>query len=139
VSYTVTDVPLLCAVFGLALIALYGMGMMFASLFLLFGREGWHIVNLVQEPVYLISGTYFPITGLNIWVAAGASIIPLTLALDAMRQLAFAGGEPGLLPPPVEAGVLAGLSVVFVYCAYRLLAYMETRAIKEGTLTESRA
>ena len=140
VTYTVTNAPLLFAVFVLALIALYGMGMMFASLFLLWGREGWHIANLAQEPVYLLSGTYFPISGFNVWVAAGASIIPLTLALDAMRQLSFAGGTAqGLLRPEVEGGVLAVLSVLFVFAAHRLLAYMERLAVRDGRLTESRA
>jgi ABC-2 type transport system permease protein len=136
----VTNVPLLCAVFIFAVIALYGMGMMFASLFLLLGREGWHMANLAQEPVYLLSGTYFPITGLNVWVAAGASIIPLTLALDAIRQLAFSGGSTkGLLAPGLEGGGLAVLSVVFVFVAHHLLAHMEQLAVAEGKLTESRA
>jgi ABC-2 type transport system permease protein len=140
VKYSVPNLPLLCAVFGFALVALYGMGMMFASLFLLFGREGWHMVNLAQEPVYLLSGTYFPITGFNVWVAAGASVIPLTLALDAIRQLTFAGGAmKGFLDPRVEGVILAGLSVVFVAAAYRLLAHMERLAVAEGRLTESRS
>jgi ABC-2 type transport system permease protein len=140
VTYTVTSVPLLCAVFFFALVALYGMGMMFASLFLLLGREAWHLANLAQEPVYLLSGTYFPVAGFNAWVAAGASIIPLTLALDAIRQLAFpAGAGRGLLDPHVEAAALAGLSVVFVSAAWRLLAHMERLAVAEGRLTESRA
>src|SRR5947208_3765005 len=34
---------LLFAVFILTLVALYGLGMMFASLFLLWGREAWHM------------------------------------------------------------------------------------------------
>ena len=140
VQYRVSNVPLLVAVCVFALIALYGMGMMFASLFLLLGREGWHIVNLVQEPVYLLSGTYFPISGFNVWVAAGASIIPLTLALDAIRQLVFeTGATLGFLDPRLEGGVLAGLSVVFVFAAYRLLGHMERLAVAEGRLTESRA
>ena len=91
-SFAVSSVPLLAAVFVLALVALYGMGMMFASMFLLLGREGWHLVNLAQEPVFLLSGTFFPIRSFNFWVAAGASMIPLTLALDAIRQLSFSSG-----------------------------------------------
>ena len=138
VSYTVSSVPLLVAVFVCALVALYGLGMMFASLFLLLGREAWHLANLAQEPVYLLSGTYFPITGFNVWVAAGASIIPLTLALDAIRQLSFAG-TTGFLDPGVEGVALAVLSVVFVVAAQRLLAYMERLAVADGKLTESRA
>jgi len=36
------------------------MGMMFASLFMLYGRDAWNISNLLQEPIYLVSGFYFP-------------------------------------------------------------------------------
>jgi ABC-2 type transport system permease protein len=140
VQYAISSPALLFAVFALALLALYGMGMMFASLFLLLGREGWHIVNLVQEPVYLLSGTYFPISGFNFWLAAGASLIPLTLALDAMRQLIFrAAAAAGFLPVRTEVAALAVLSVVFLVAARLSLMHMERLAILEGRLTESRA
>ncbi|MGB8643730.1 MAG: ABC transporter permease [Anaerolineae bacterium] len=139
VQYTVTNFALLAAVFVLAMVALYGLGMMFASLFLLLGREAWHLSNLAQEPVYLLSGMYFPIKSLNFWVAAGASIIPLTLALDAMRQLAFASGASfGFLSVEVEVGILLFLCVLFLVAARFLLGYMERLAIREGRLTESR-
>ncbi len=65
VRFDVSNAPLLLLVFALALVALYGMGMMFASMFLLFGREGWHLVNLAQEPVFLLSGTFFPVRQLQ--------------------------------------------------------------------------
>ncbi len=140
VQFTISSVPLLAIVFGLSLIALYGMGMMFASLFLLLGREGWHLVNLAQEPVYLLSGTYFPIQSFNFWVAAAASLIPLTLALDALRQLSFtSGAKLGFLNVYIEVGVLAALSVVFLVAARLLLQHLERMAIAEGRLTESRA
>ena len=139
VHYALVNVPMLLVVFLVALAALYGLGMMFASLFLLLGREGWHFVNLAQEPVYLLSGTYFPIRNLNVWVAAGASLIPLTLALDAVRQLTFVSGATlGFLDVKVEAGVLVILSVVFLAGARALLSYMERLAIADGRLTQSR-
>jgi ABC-2 type transport system permease protein len=140
VRFAVSNTPMLVAVFALALVALYGMGMMFASMFLLLGREGWHMVNLAQEPVFLLSGTFFPIRSFNFWVAAGASIIPLTLALDAIRQLSFSSGaELGFLDVRTEAIVLAWLSVVFLVVARVLLQQLERLAIAEGRLTESRA
>jgi ABC-2 type transport system permease protein len=140
VPFTVSSVPMLAAVFVLALVALYGMGMMFSSLFLLVGREGWHLVNLAQEPVFLLSGTFFPIRSLNFWVAAGASIIPLTLALDAIRQLSFSSGSSlGFLDVATELQVLAVLSVVFLAAARVLLQQLERLAIAEGRLTESGA
>jgi ABC-2 type transport system permease protein len=139
VSYAVSSFLELFAVFVLAMVALYGMGMMSASLFLLLSREAWHISNLAQEPVYLVSGFYFPIKNLQFWVGAIASLIPLTLGLDAMRQLAFASGPTlGFISVKAELLVLAVLCVVFLFAARYLLGYMERLAIREGRLTESR-
>ncbi len=139
VQYEVTSFFQLFMVFMLTMVALYGMGMMTASLFLLLSREAWHISNLAQEPIYLVSGFYFPIRSLGFWVAAGASIIPLTLGLDAMRQLVFPSGPAlGFLTVRTEIIILIVLSVVFVIGARYLLAYMERLAIQQGRLTESR-
>lgn len=139
VQYAVTNFFQLLAVFVLAMAALYGMGMMTASLFLLLGREAWHLSNLAQEPIYLATGFYFPIKSLPYWLALGASIIPLTLGMDAMRQLVFpSGAKIGFLSVGVEIGVLMALCVLFLVGAKLLLGYMEKLAIREGRLTESR-
>jgi ABC-2 type transport system permease protein len=127
------------AIFMISMVALYGMGMMFASAFLLFGREAWAISDMIQEPVNLITGLYFPIKSLPFWIAAAASVIPLTLGLDAMRQLAFPSGfKLGFLSTHVEMLVLAGLSVIFLVGAKLLLDYTEKLAIREGRVTEAR-
>lgn len=139
VNFVVSSYFQLFAVFLLTMVALYGMGMMFASLFLLLSREAWHWSNLAQEPVYLASGFYFPIKSFNFWIAAGASIIPLTLGMDAMRQLVFETGPSlGFAGVPLEIGVLTTLSILFLIGARRLLRYMERLAIREGRITESR-
>jgi ABC-2 type transport system permease protein len=139
VHYTIASFWQLFLVFILAMVALYGLGMMTASIFLLLSREAWHLANLAQEPIYLASGFYFPIKNLNFWVALGASLIPLTLGLDAMRQLAFSSGPTiGFLSVSVEIGVLVGLCIIFLAGARLLLDYMERLAIREGRLTESR-
>ena len=139
VPYQVASFTQLFAVFALTMVALYGMGMMFASLFLLLSREAWHLSNLAQEPVYLFSGFYFPIKSFNFWIAAGASIIPLTLGMDAMRQLIFSGGATfGFLSVPIEIGILSGLCLLFLVASKWLLARMERLAIKEGRITENR-
>lgn len=139
VQYSIASFTQLILVFFLAMTALYGMGMMTASLFLLLSREAWHLSNLAQEPIYLVSGFYFPIKSFNFWVAAAASFIPLTLGLDAMRQLIFPSGAAlGFLNVTVEILVLIGLCVVFLTGAKLLLAHMERLAIREGRITESR-
>jgi ABC-2 type transport system permease protein len=139
VTYEVASFWQLFLVFFLAMVALYGMGMMSASIFLLLSREAWHLAELAQEPVYLVSGFYFPIKNLGFWAAVGASIIPLTLGMDAMRQLAFPSGDKiGFLSVRVEILILIALSIAFLIGAYFLLTYMERLAVREGRLTESR-
>ena len=134
------DVPLqptswwlLGAVFVLTLAALYGLGMMFASIFLMWGREAWHVVNLLQEPVYLLSGTNFPVSIFPRALAVVASAIPLTAGMDAMRQVLFR--TPGVFSVWSEVLVLAGLALVFFVAAQRSLRHLERRAKEEGKLT----
>jgi ABC-2 type transport system permease protein len=139
VNYVLVSLPELLAVFFLCMTALYGLGMMTASIFLMFSREAWHWANLAQEPVYLASGFYFPIKSFPLWASTAASLIPLTLGLDSMRQLVFASGPAlGFLSVRAEIAILIGLCVVFLAGAKLLLGRMERLAIREGRLTESR-
>lgn len=133
-----TDRPLeLIAVFLLTMVSLYGMGMLFASLFLMWGREAWHTTNLFQEPVFFLSGFYFPVRALGPAVAVPAAIIPMTLGIDAMNQLL--GGPQaaifGYWPVWQEILILAALSVLYVVLAKLSLEFMERRAKRMGTLT----
>lgn len=135
VDYSLVQIPLFLLIFAVAIVALYGLGVTFASLFLLWGREAWHTANLFMEPVFLVSGFYFPVSALGFWVGMGASLIPLTLALDAMRQLLFPTTHPGLLPLRGELGILAGLAVLFIGLARVSLKKMEYLARREGRLS----
>jgi ABC-2 type transport system permease protein len=139
VQFSLAHWVLLILTFILTMAALYGLGMLFASLFLLFGREAWHISNLLQEPIYLVSGFYFPVKALGFWVATAASLIPLTLGLDAMRQLLFPADPTfGFLSVRLEIWVLVGLAVIFVASSKFALDYMEKLARRQGRLTERR-
>ena len=111
----------------------------FASIFLASGREAWHLANLLQEPIYLLSGFYFPVKAMGFWVATFASIIPLTVGLDAMRQLLFVTDATlGFLSVEVEIGILVVLTVVFIGGAYYMLSKLEEIGRREGRLTERR-
>lgn len=130
------DRPLLAlAAFLLALVALYGMGMAMASLFMMYGRDAFNVVNMLQDPVYLVSGFYFPVRALGQAVAAAASAIPLTLGLDAMRQLLFGNRALALLSPGAEVVALLVLAALYLLVAYAALTSMENLAKREGRLT----
>jgi len=142
---------LLLGVFFVTLIALYGMGMMLASLYLLWGREAFNLSALLEEPIFFSSGFYFPVGGFARFGTVGgamlafATAIPATLGLDAMRQI-IVPGSPSLpipipwsqgayLTPDLEFGLLLVLAVMFLFLARYTLAYLEKLARREGRLT----
>jgi ABC-2 type transport system permease protein len=125
----------LLGVFLLTLLALYGLGMMFASAFLMWGREAWHLVNLFQEPVYLFSGLNYPVRTLGSVVALLAAALPLTTGVDALRQLLFGTDAVGLMPLWLEVILLAFSALVFLVLASWCLAVLERRARQEGRLS----
>lgn len=139
IPFAVASFVQLFLVFMLTMIALYGLGMLFAALFLLFGRDAWQITQMLQEPIYFVSGFYFPIKTFGFAVALGASILPLTLGMDAMRQLVFKTGPSlGFLSVNTEIGLLVVLAVGFVAAARIWLGIVERKAVIEGTLGDRR-
>jgi ABC-2 type transport system permease protein len=134
VPFRVTDPLTVGVVFVLTLVALYSLGMLFASLFMLYGREAWNTANLLQEPVYFLSGAYFPgfygVVPLGLQVAG--SLIPMTLGLDAIRRLVI-GGDLAWVWPEI-LGLVVCILVLFPL-ARHTLNYMESLGKKEGRLT----
>ena len=122
------------AVFLLTLVALYALGMWMASLFLLYGREAWHLANAFQEPVYLASGLYFPVRALGPFVFLAWSVLPLSLGLDALRQVFFGEAAQGLLPISLEIALVGASIVVFTLLAIFGMRRIEERAKRDGTL-----
>ncbi|HET9614844.1 MAG TPA: ABC transporter permease [Candidatus Limnocylindrales bacterium] len=137
VTFDVNQWLLLIGVFALTLAALYGLGMMLASLFLMWGREAWHLTQLLIEPVYFVSGLNFPVGRLGVLGSLAISLLPLAVGLDAMRQLAFANAPyPGGTPSPaIEAGILVVMVVAFIGLSHWTLSVLERRARQEGRLS----
>jgi len=141
VIFQVADPLMLLAVFFAALIALYGLGMMFASLYLLWGREAWNLSALMEEPIFFSSGFYFPVGGLFRvpgWgpiIAIIGSFVPATFGLDALRQLTLGstafGGQLWIFDVKTELYILVFMAVLARYS----LRYLETLAKREGKLT----
>ncbi len=142
VVFQIANPFLLLAVFFVTLIALYGMGMMFASLYLLWGREAQNLSSLLEEPIFFSSGMYFPAGGFLLvqpwgpWIALAGSVVPAMLGLDALRQLTLPNAKlPVLLGPLTELELLLVLAIVFLILARFALAHLETLAKREGKLT----
>lgn len=124
--------------FGLFLLTLgaaYSLGMVLSSLFLLWGREVWHTATLFQEPIYLLSGFYFPVSAMGVGVAAVASILPMTLGLDGIRQIFYGPSAHGLIPLRLIPPIQIALTALFLLLARVSLRTMENLGKREGRLT----
>jgi ABC-2 type transport system permease protein len=126
----------LAAVFLVTMTALYALGMTLASLFLLYGREAWHTCNALSEPVYFLSGLYFPIRSLGPLGYVAAGVLPLTLGVDALRQVLLGPAAHGLLPLPAEVAILVAFGAGFLVLARFAMRHLEALSKREGRLTQ---
>jgi ABC-2 type transport system permease protein len=133
ITYAGTGALPAVGIFLLTLSALYCLGMLLASLFLFYGREAWHLANAAQEPVNFLSGLYFPVHALGAYIGGAASLVPMTLGLDAMRQVLLPG-TPVFIPAGIETAVVAAQIPIFALLAGVALRFMETRARADGKL-----
>jgi ABC-2 type transport system permease protein len=137
IQLNVADPLALSLVFTLTLTALYGLGMLMSSLYMLYGRGALNLNDVLSEPVYLLSGLYFPTVGryspfptvLQLLV----SLIPLTFGIDGLRRTIILGETLESLTPHIA--VLTVLSIVLIPLAWRTLNYMETLGRLEGRLS----
>ncbi len=135
VSLDLTRLAAVAAAFLATMASLYGMGMMLSALFFIYGREAWGGVSILQEPIYLGAGFYFPVKALGAIPSAVATLIPLTLGLDAFRQLLVPGATAfALLTPWQEFGLLALQAIIYISVATAVLHKLEWKARVEGTL-----
>jgi len=137
IQLNVADPLALSLVFTLTLTALYGLGMLMSSLYMLYGRGALNLNEVLSEPVYLLSGLYFPTVGryspfptvLQLLV----SLIPLTFGIDGLRRTIILGETLESLT--LHIAVLTVLSIVLIPLAWRTLNYMETLGRREGRLS----
>jgi ABC-2 type transport system permease protein len=122
-------------IFFLTIGSLYALGMMFSSLFMLYGREAWHTANLLQEPIQFLSGTYYPTTSQVVphLVQLLSSLIPLTFGLDGIRRIVILGQGIGDVWLNILALVI--FTAILLPLARLSLRYMENLGKKEGRLT----
>jgi ABC-2 type transport system permease protein len=127
---------MLVLVFVVTMVALYSLGMILASLFLLHGREAWHYCSALQEPMYFLSGLYFPLRSLGAFGAIATGAVPLALGVDAMRQVLLGPGAHPTFPLWNEIAGLALFGPVLFACGRLSMAYLERLAKREGRLTQ---
>ncbi len=78
--------------------------------------QGFHaIMNLILMPIWLLSGAFFPLTGVPFWLAWLMRINPLTYGMAALRRCLYLGNvnAAGAVPPFLPSLlVLVGFGLV---------------------------
>ncbi len=92
--------------------------------------------NALQDPVSMLSGLYFPSIGaaspFPVALQAVASLIPLTIGMDALRKSLFEGFGVGSTWPSLAA--LGVMAVVFMGISDLALKALEKIGRRDGTI-----
>lgn len=133
-GWAVFDVPVSLVhpvLFALALpatvLALGSFGLLLASSFIHY-RHTNALGNLLEYPVWLISGMLVPLSLLPAWVTPLAWIIAPTWGVRALRESAL-GGRPAF-----AIAMCVALTIVYAALASVLLRYFERLARRDATL-----
>jgi len=125
------------ATFVVTLASLYSLGMTLSSLYLVYGREAEAFNEALQEPVQLLSGIYFPVYSpvMPIAVQAVASVIPLTIGMDALRRTLFLSATTDLRFVYTEILVLAVMATILLFVSQKSLRALEEKGRRTGTIS----
>ncbi|MFQ5881892.1 MAG: ABC transporter permease [Candidatus Methylomirabilales bacterium] len=82
--------------------------------------QGFHaIMNLILIPIWLLSGAFFPISGVPPWLRWAMRLDPLTYGVAALRRCLYLGspGAAGEVPPLVPSLVVTVLFGILAFVA----------------------
>jgi ABC-2 type transport system permease protein len=105
----VTGVLLAVATIVLLNVLLSGLAQLIASR--IRTMQGFHLVmNLVLFPLLFLSGAFFPLDGLPLWLEAIGRANPLSYAVDLLHVAVYARDDEDFLGAAVDLPVLAALA-----------------------------
>jgi ABC-2 type transport system permease protein len=92
----------------LAVLALSLTALGFAFAWKVDSTQGFHaVMNVVLMPMWLLSGSFFPLNGAPSWLAALMRVNPLTYGVEALRGVLSGTGAP---VPALAVALLLGLA-----------------------------
>jgi ABC-2 type transport system permease protein len=94
----------------------------FAIAWSLESTQGFHaIMNLFLIPMWLLSGSFFPVEGAPAWLRAAMAVNPLTYGVAALRR-ALGGASDSLPSTEVSFAVTAGFALLMFAVATAVVA-----------------
>jgi ABC-2 type transport system permease protein len=118
----------------LTLLSVSALGLIFASAFVL-TRSAQVFTNGLEFPIYVVSGSMFPIALLPFWVHPASYILGPSWGIEAIRKAA--GQQTVSLAFWQDIGVMLLISIVYVVVAVFLFKKVEIKSRRDGTLVEA--
>ena len=112
-----------------------GLGIMAATLPLLFTERGAQMTQIVRASLLLVSGVYYPIEVLPQWMQVLAWLSPATYVLEGSRQSLLDGAGPVALLPVLWPLLLTG--VVCIPLGLVTFGFVERYVKRTGRLKRS--
>lgn len=126
IPLTVASVLAAAAVMVLMAFALTSLGLVIA--WRIDSTQGFHaIMNLILLPLWLLSGAFFPASGVPAWLHWVMRLDPLTYSVAALRQALYLG-QPAAAGPIPPLGISLAVTVLFA-----LLAFLGATAVARRT------
>jgi ABC-2 type transport system permease protein len=128
----------------LTLLSVSALGLIFASAFVL-SRSAQTLTNGLETPLYIISGSMFPIALLPFWIHPAAYVLGPTWGIDAIRlatspeyaSQSFWKGWNVNVATLLDLIVMSLITVSYAAIAAVLFKMVENRARTQGTLVEA--
>jgi ABC-2 type transport system permease protein len=105
-----------------------------SACFVIVFKQGNPINFLIGSVSSLLSGVYYPVAVLPMWLRVAAKVYPLTYTLDAMRRALLTGASMATLLPDI--GVLAAFSAVLLPLSLFAFRQAVRQAKRDGSLTQ---
>jgi ABC-2 type transport system permease protein len=133
VPLALVDPPLFFISLFLTLMSLAALGLVFSSAFVL-TRNASVLTNGLEFPIYVGTGTMFPIAMLPALTAPLSLSLAPSWGIDAMRYAALSDYEGLSLGYWGDMGMMAVLALVYVFVAFYLFQLVEERVRVKGDI-----
>jgi ABC-2 type transport system permease protein len=130
---TIESPFLFCVSVVLTVFTLASFGLILASVYML-TRRVQYFMNLFQSMIYVLTGVFFPISLLPMWVRPFSYVLSLTWSLDAIR-ITVAENAWKSQVFWVDIAVVLLLTAVYLVAAVFLYWYVRKTAVRDGKLS----
>jgi len=133
IDVTVRDPLGFVAALFLTLLSLSVLGMVFGAFYVV-TRASSAFFQILEFPIYVLSGAVFPLMVLPEWSRPLSYAIPATWGAEALKISAFTDYDSLGLGLAGTLGLTALATIVYLLLSLRLFSFLEEKAKVNGTL-----